>query len=274
MNQGSSTKLDGYNHVIKKSELNGFSLTEAIYPPNLRQSRHTHEIAHISFIIQGSYTERHPQKSWDCKTSTLILHPFELTHALDFDDAETRIFTINIKPRWLDYVCETPTVLNRPAYFYGGVPVRLAAQLFGEYRRADSASVLAMEGLVLELIAAATSDRIVKRACKNPRWLDQARDFLHAEFASNPTIADVARIAGVHPTHLARAFRQQTGYTIGEYIRCLRVEASAHQLTSTDASLGEIAAMAGFADQSHFSRTFQKYLGITPGEYRKAARSR
>ena len=274
MKYESLTKLDGYDHVIKKSELNGFSLTEAIYPPKLRQPNHTHEIAHISFILQGSYTERHPKKSWNCKTSTLVFHPFELTHSLDFDNAETRIFTINIKPRWLDYVCEKPQVLTRPAYFYGGVPVCFAAQLFGEYRRADSASALAMEGLVLEMIAAATRDCAAERECINSRWLNRARDFLHAEFASNPTLADIAQLAGVHPTHLARAFRKQTGYTIGEYARRLRVEFASRQLASTDASLGEIAATAGFADQSHFSRTFQNYLGVTPGEYRKAVRPR
>jgi AraC family transcriptional regulator len=52
------------------------------------------------------------------------------------------------------------------------------------------------------------------------------------------------------------------------------VEFASNQLASTDASLGEIAAAAGFSDQSHFSRTFKSYLGITPGEYRKIIRSR
>lgn len=274
MKQVLSTRLDGYNHVIKKSELKGFTLTESIYRPRLRQPLHTHEIAHISLIIQGSYTEQHPKKSWNCKTSTLIFHPFGLTHALAFDDAETRIFTINIKPRWLDYICEKQEVLNRPAYFDGGAPVCLAIRLFGEYRRGEAASVLAMEGLVLEMIAAATNDCASVRERRNSRWLNQARDFLRAEFTRSPTIEDVAKIAGVHPTHLARAFREQTGCTIGEYVRRLRIESASRQLASTEASLGEIAAATGFSDQSHFSRTFKNYFGITPGEYRKTIRSR
>lgn len=269
-----STTLDGYHHVIKKCELNGFSLTESIYPHRLRQARHTHEIAHISLILQGGYTERHPKRSWNCRPSTLVFHPFGLTHSLDFDDTETRILTVNIKPRWFDYVCEKPEVLNHPAYFYGGSPVYLAKQLLGEYRRGGSASTLAMEGLVFEMIAAATGGCAAGRELGNPRRLDRAREFLRAEFAGNPTIEDVAKIAGVHPTHLARTFRKQTGCTIGEYVRRLRVEYAAGQLASTDASLGEIAAAAGFSDQSHFSRTIKKYMGVTPGEYRKTARSR
>lgn len=274
MKQELITKLDGKSHVIKVFELNGFSLTEAIYPPGLRMPRHTHQIAHISFIFQGSYIERHPTQTWNCKTSTLVFHPFGLTHSLDFDDAETRIFTVEVKPRWFDYICERPEVLNRPAYFYGGLPVCLAVRLLREYRHNDSASPLAMEGLVLEMIAAATHAGANPCERKNSRWLRRTRDFLHAEFAKNLTIEDVAKIAGVHPSHLARAFRAQTGYTIGEYVRRLRIEFASHQLAATDASLGEIAAESGFSDQSHFSRTFKKYLGVTPGEYRKPLRSR
>lgn len=274
MKQESLTKLDGYNHVIKKFELNGFSLTESVYPPKLRQSRHTHEIAHISFILQGGYTERQLRQSWNCRTSTLIFHPFELTHSLDFDNTETRIFTINIKPRWFDYVGEKPEVLNRPTYFYGGLPVCLTTRLFSEYQRSNSASILAVEGLVFEMIAAAADTRGGAGERRHSRWLKQARDFLHAEFAGNPTIEDVAAVAGVHPSHLARVFREQMGCTIGEYVRRLRVEFASRQLAATDASLGEIALAAGFADQSHFSRNFRKYLGVSPGEYRKKIRLR
>jgi AraC family transcriptional regulator len=274
MKQELLTKLDGYDYIIKKSELNGFSLTEAVYPPKLRQSRHTHEIAHISFVLYGSYTERHPKQTASCKTSTLVFHPFGLTHALDFDNAETRIFTVEIKPRWLDYICDPPGILNRSAYFYGGLPVCLATRLFRESQRGGPISALAMEGLVLEMIAEATNASSARGERKNSRWLNRARDLIHAEFAQNLTIENIAKIAGVHPAHLARAFRQQTGYTIGEYVRRIRIEVTAHQLVSTNASLGEIAAAAGFSDQSHFSRTFKSYLGITPGEYRKARRSR
>jgi AraC family transcriptional regulator len=273
MKQELSATLDGYNHVINRFELNGFALSEAIYPPKLRQPRHTHEIAHISFVFQGSYTERHPQKAWNCHPSTVVFHPFGLTHSLDFDNAETRVFTVQIKPRWLDYVGEKPELFNRPSYFYGGMPVYLAGRLLREYRRRDLASPLAMEGLALELIAAA-NDSPDRRQPKSSRWIERTRDFLHAEFTKTLTIENVAKIAGVHPSHLARSFRAQTGYTIGDYVRRLRIEFASQQLSLTDASLGDIAAAAGFSDQSHLSRTFKMYFGVPPGEYRKISRAR
>jgi AraC family transcriptional regulator len=48
----------------------------------------------------------------------------------------------------------------------------------------------------------------------------------------------------------------------------LRVEWAAAEILSGHRSLAEIAAEAGFADQSHFTRVFRRQVGVTPGEYR------
>jgi AraC family transcriptional regulator len=88
------------------------------------------------------------------------------------------------------------------------------------------------------------------------------------------TLDGIAKSVGTHPVHLARAFRQHHYCTIGEYIRKLRVEFACCEITTTDSSLAEIAARTGFYDQSHFSRTFKRIIGVTPREYRAAFRSR
>ena len=60
----------------------------------------------------------------------------------------------------------------------------------------------------------------------------------------------------------------------GEYVRRLRVEIACQRLASSDMPLAEIALAAGFSDQSHFTKTFRHYNGMTPGEYRRRLRSR
>ncbi len=69
---------------------------------------------------------------------------------------------------------------------------------------------------------------------------------------------DLARDAGVHPVHLARAFRKAEKLTPGEYLQRLRVRAACHRLRERDYSLAAIAMECGFADQSHFARVFKK----------------
>ena len=56
--------------------------------------------------------------------------------------------------------------------------------------------------------------------------------------------------------------------TVGEYIRKLRIEYACQTMLNPDISLAEIAAIAGFADQSHFGRTFKRLVGIPPAAFR------
>ncbi|HXI14462.1 MAG TPA: helix-turn-helix transcriptional regulator [Thermoanaerobaculia bacterium] len=82
------------------------------------------------------------------------------------------------------------------------------------------------------------------------------------------SLASVAREVGVHPVHLARQFRKHYGVSVGERVRFLRVE-RAKELIAAGMSLPGVALEMGFADQSHFTRTFMKLAGMSPGMYRR-----
>ena len=90
---------------------------------------------------------------------------------------------------------------------------------------------------------------------------------------SNPLrVAEIAEAQRCHPDYLSRIFKQTVGMGIAEYIARLRVD-QARRLLGTDRfSLGEIASMVGFYDQSHFGKVFREYAGMTPNEYRRMAR--
>ena len=92
---------------------------------------------------------------------------------------------------------------------------------------------------------------------------------MHARFREPLRLADVAREADVHPGHLARAFRQHFRMTLGSYVRTLRLEWVTTELLRSDESLASIALAAGFADQSHLTRAFKLYCGLTPQVYRR-----
>ena len=100
--------------------------------------------------------------------------------------------------------------------------------------------------------------------------MQKARDFVHDRFQESISLADVADFAEVHPVSLARAFRRTYHCTVGDYVRKLRIEFACQKLTGSDASLVEIALSAGFSEQSHFSRTFKRLIGLTPSEYRSS----
>jgi AraC family transcriptional regulator len=97
-------------------------------------------------------------------------------------------------------------------------------------------------------------------------------EFLQANYKSNLTLAAIGREVSAHPVHVAQVFRRFQGCTIGEYLRKLRVEFACRELAGGDAPLARIAAESGFADQSHFSRTFKAHTRMSPSQYRMAAR--
>ena len=137
----------------------------------------------------------------------------------------------------------------------------------------DAASVLAIEGLVLEMLAEASRSKInIEKDI--PRWLKEAKDFLRENFAESFSLGAVAKIADVHPSHLSRVFREKFGCTVGEYVRRLRVEFACRQILTTEIPLSEIASNAGFSDQSHFNKIFKNLFNLTPNEYRKISRPR
>ena len=136
----------------------------------------------------------------------------------------------------------------------------------------DNVSALAIEGLFLEMLAEASrcSRNIAEH--RLPRWLKQVKESIDVSFSHHLTIAAMAKTVGVHPVHLATAFRKHYRCTIGEYIRQRRVEYASRQLSQSDAPLVEIALAAGFSDQSHFSKTFKLFTGLSPARFRATLR--
>jgi AraC family transcriptional regulator len=160
------------------------------------------------------------------------------------------------------------SLLDSARDFRGGLTSILALRLYGEFRQADEFSPLAVEGLVLEIMAEASRSAAESSSCSKPRWLEQAREILHDGCGEAPTLSHLAAAVGVHPIYLARSFRKHYRCTVGEYVRRLRIEAACREISVSRKPLSEIAAASGFCDQSHFSNAFKRYTGMTPAEFR------
>ena len=105
-----------------------------------------------------------------------------------------------------------------------------------------------------------------------PRAVARAREFLHAYPAEEVSLADLAQVAGLSPYRLNRAFRRAVGVPPHAYQVQLRMR-KARTLLLEGMPIAEAAGSAGFADQSHLGRYFRRFGGVSPGEYRRVARS-
>jgi AraC family transcriptional regulator len=261
------------SRVLKSRESADLNMTECVYSPGLKMPKHSHELAYFSLVLLGNFTETFGSAQVTGKPAVLVAHPPEHAHAVVFHSQEVRIFRTEIKSRWLERLRESSINFESSSCFDGGVPVGLALRLYREFRAQDKYSTLAIEGLLLEMLAEVSRRREQSRTRHAPHWLERAREILHETTGVVPTLGEVAREAGVHPVHLAHEFRKFYGESVGEYARRLRLEAACRQIAQTNLPLSEIAANAGFYDQSHFSNTFKRHTGMTPAEFRSAART-
>ena len=80
-------------------------------------------------------------------------------------------------------------------------------------------------------------------------------------------LADIARLSSFH---FCRAFRDSFGDSPHGYVIRRRMERAQGLMLTTSASLGQIAADCGLADQAHFNKLFRKFAGVSPGAWRRA----
>jgi AraC-like DNA-binding protein len=255
-------------------ETGGFTVTEGIHHDGSELPWHHHETPTICFVLKGGFTEMWRGGSIVCTSSTLKITPAGERHWNRFSRGNVRGLLIEPAKTQVDRLGAYSGVLDERLSFHNGLLSGIAWRVFDEMRQMDTAAPLAIEGLLLELVAAAS--RLQEQngsSGRRPRWLEDAREQIHLDLAARPSLSGLAESVGVHPVTLARAFRRAFGCTVGEYVRNLRIERATHQLGQTELSLAEIALSAGFSDQSHFSNLFRRHTGLSPYKYRRVVRS-
>ncbi len=254
-------------------DVDGFRITDAWFSPGQVLPPHVHEWTVFAVMLEGSFQDVFRSRSYECPPATVFTEPAGETHANRIEAAGARVLIIQPDHDQEELLQPVVPLLEEINNFrHGGIEI-LARRVARELRATDAAAPLAVEALVLDMLASAV--RTVtgrKDAAGQPRWLEQVRDFVHAGFRESPKIAEIAQEVGIHPVHLARVFREHYRIPLGTYVRRLRLEWSAERLLEDDRPIASIALEAGFSDQSHFTRVFKRHAGLTPGEYRGACR--
>jgi AraC family transcriptional regulator len=160
---------------------------------------------------------------------------------------------------------------NLPEDFYARNDslVWLGCRLYHEFKNWQICSDLVAEGIALEMLGF-TARKQLTRDKQPPAWLARVIEKLNEEFTENFSTEELAMEANVHPVHLAAVFRQFQGETMGEYVQKLRVNYASKLLLKREMPLAEIAYESGFSDQSHFTRIFKRFVGLTPGAFRNS----
>src|SRR5215207_1673957 len=244
-------------------------LVEHNWPGGVSTPGEHRDAAHICFLAHGAIEERrHNSSVWRIAPSVRVSPPGD-EHACCYGNAGGRCLVI--EPKALlggDDGIPSP---NEPTIVQDARLIELAGRVYTEMRADSPHSVsgLVIESIALEVLAQSARWERPRADRRPPAWLAQLQDYLMSDLAIVPDLATLAAIAGVHRVHVARAFRDHLGCTVGDFVRRLRVRRACELLTATAVPLSDVAMRAGFFDQSHMTRVVKRFLGVTPAALRR-----
>lgn len=102
------------------------------------------------------------------------------------------------------------------------------------------------------------------------RELKRVLSYVHERIGAELTVAMIAEVAGISPSHLNLRFKQSMGTSVHQYVLRKRVERAAELLARTQLPICDIALQSGFANQSHMALRMRRAIGVTPGRLRAA----
>jgi AraC-like DNA-binding protein len=250
--------LDGV--ALSSVSLGGLTFSETRHAPGARLAAHTHPAAYFCLVRRGGFRERWRHGSADQSAGDVIFRAAAEEHENVFGGDGARCFNVALDGPLLDGLAPEAQRAR-----LGGERVRAVLARLCREVGSRAPSRLVAEGLVYQ----ALGEAFERDAPGGRDWLDHVRETIESRFDQPLSVGALAAEVGVHPAHLSRAFHQRFGAPVLTYVRATRVRAARAMLRGSDRALADVAALTGFADQSHLTRVFKRVTGVTPARYRR-----
>ena len=163
---------------------------------------------------------------------------------------------------------DTPVLL-----LYDEKIARCAELLAEECQEPSNGGTLYDESLTTALTATLFSRRNaqIQRANGLSRWqLRRATEYLEAHMTQDVSLEEMAKLVGLSQSQFARSFKISTGMPPYKWSLNARIKRAQEHLLLGRESIAFIALQTGFADQSHFTKTFRHATGATPKDWQRS----
>ena len=263
---------------------------------NLKPQMHSVDVVLMSVIFRGRGFHHMNNAVFEESGASVAITNYDEAHSIVTDSNGMEVMNIYLDTERFDFSGLQHDVMNAAAAF---IPVhnsfknslnRLLRIEFGD-----------MEKLRLPLFAVAREFKEKEMACDetacgyfkifltecarqimksgllrpalhalNPA-IEKLKKFLDVNYSQELSLEAIAKKIGYSKNHLCRLFKSYTGKTIYEYILQCRIRHAAWKLRNADEKIFSVAFESGFNDISYFNRVFRKFIGTSPGKYRRTS---
>lgn len=255
---------------------------------------HTHDFLELVYVTRGKGIHCWDDKSTVVKEGDYFIIDYQSWHKYKvFDNSDFEIINCLFMPEFIDlnlkncrnfkeilgnYLIRFDRAVfntNPTAYVYKDTTGKIREilyQMIEEFQKKQQGYTEILRCKLIEIIIST-----MRCVTVNDEYIDSDIDFtvdyIGKNYMLNPSLFEISKKLGLTLPYLSVKFKNQMGMTFTEYLQKVRIGNSLRLLSSTDKKVFEIAEIVGYKDIKCFYRIFKKYMGKSPGEFRKEIKS-
>ena len=225
---------------------------------------HCHENHYLDFVLEGSEVERTKEGSYVRNVGTTTFYYPGDVHETILRSTYSRCLILEFEPQFFHALGIKEVDISELISSNSKRNISFVS-IINELINPDLDTNLSL----VSLITAVFDLDGRSYSAHPPNWIVDAKEYLNDNWYRLTTLHELSIITDLHPVTISKNFPKYFGCTLGEYKRKLRISKSIEMLMGTDVPLTDIAMQCGFADQSHFTRTFRQLTGLVPKAVRR-----
>lgn len=250
--------------------MNHVAINPVVYSKEEQLGAHCHEQTQLTMVVFGAMGEMAQDQEQIYGPLDIVVKPAGTVHSNEFGDRGTQTLQFSLNPEWL---FEFPELneLGRYRSFHCPALTRTMLGLFRQLKQNSDLTRNDCEKIFYRLRQGISEAIQPTNQTNRPRWLEHVANRINSESCNSLTVKQVSDDVDKHRVSVARAFRQHYGKSIKQIQQQIRVKRAAQLLTDSDKQLANVSIDCGFSDQSHLTRVFKSYTGLTPNQFRQLA---
>jgi AraC family transcriptional regulator, L-rhamnose operon transcriptional activator RhaR len=165
------------------------------------------------------------------------------------------------------YLGKTPA--NRIFHDDDGRILQLLTGMMREYEEKQVGYAEIFRSRLLEILILTMRNLVDRNLITKNDTILEVIQYINSNYTSQSLLSKFCELHHYSPQYISRKFKQETGFTVSDYLQKVRIEKSCELLAGSDMSVADIAESVGYADLKFFNNLFKKMIKMSPREYRK-----